>query len=778
MTNSRKQSLPDSLDKRSAVAIPAATTTPFFGGSLGSLSLFPSVKLPTENEIDLDEKKGELFDETHPHVIEAISTIIKKCSKELKKLKVNASDIKITLNHFIKECIEVLSWLETNKDKISIIYYAYTLPESVDCVITSLGIIGDPSYLPDKTFHINKDSLKLTNTKSNLLGTTFKTFPTDTISSVYVPICYASTGDTCDEQDKFKRSMQEVINTFVKDYKVSTKNIHPYLGPHDATTFIPSNNELRSEEEVLSEWLNENKRFFECHIGMKFLIHKDEYNVFPNTALRVELSKSASHTKAKEIFYKMLCDGRIETKLHFQLYNDVNNKLKGKLEKSIKKQSSLPLGTPDVKVHTEEKKETQARAVESRFKARAKMNNEPQLRTISEVEEKAEVQIEEKKEHHEPVNLLNLSALKAKEAVVVVPARKIAKEKTSVAVQVPQQIPSTPAIRLFEKLNSYKHQYPDKFNFSKSYGEMYSLLASYYLFSFVLLETTETIPTLDRVKYLKYYINDQVNFGIQLVEHRRDLLIMVFRLLSRKIEESTFIAKFGPYENKKFILSSIYTIQQKFCPIECKAFEFNMKIVEIEHDGFYTPNDVHELVSQTLMAINKLSEDNPVSYKTYISIFDTVAKLSIWETEANKSNFFPIKKNYIRWKILSEIRTAAFNAFQLTMIQAGDTDEIKDNFNGENKSPEAYTHEALGQSLFCLPLILETNITSTAIKMKAICKEVTDLISSKQTVEYLLNTHLKFLEAGYPDFSIFKRKDFNIPRSVIPETFTQLVFNR
>ena len=299
-----------------------------------NLLVYPQFAVSEDNK---EEKAA--YNEEHPNVLAVKDTLLQICRKrlqhyDLSDLNLSLDEyVKQTLEHFIKECMEVISWLEKDSNNHSILYYANTLPACVKKA-TELLTKLDPTYLSNKTINLDKTFLKehkvdFANIKKNMAGETLKNLQlTPSTTKVYLPTCYGY-GD----EDKEEGLYQQLFSTIKKylNSGILPENIYVYFGPYEPVGYSIEEREIR-EEQVLQDLLLNTANYLRAQ-QINILIHKDKYKLFPTKGLTAtDWVDSAEYKHATKVFYQLFANPK-NADLHDNFRFDVISYLKPKFDK-------------------------------------------------------------------------------------------------------------------------------------------------------------------------------------------------------------------------------------------------------------------------------------------------------------------------------------------------------------------------------------------------------------------------------------------------------------
>jgi hypothetical protein len=191
-----------------------------------------------------------------PKIDKNVRFLVRKCRTRHEAIP--AYNIQISIQHIIKECIEVLSWIERKANELTFIYYENRLPDALKYVP---GVIRnmDTSYFPGNTIFYNRESIRLPlKVRSAFDGTTVTQdalLADPRPKKVYISLCYGARGD------KFTgENFESMVNYFIDEMGVLPANIHIYLGPvEDANETQARSQEI--ERDQLFAWLLSNSNF-------------------------------------------------------------------------------------------------------------------------------------------------------------------------------------------------------------------------------------------------------------------------------------------------------------------------------------------------------------------------------------------------------------------------------------------------------------------------------------------------------------------------------------
>ena len=312
--------------------------------NLNSVSSDLLVQSQTTARYEKTEDMPEYHDD-HPDVVTVKNKIIKLCQTRFKHTDVSGLKapldvyIKQALEHFIKECIEVFSFLETENNNHSIIYYANALPWAVK---RSVEIVAglDPFYLVNRTINVNnasltKDKVDYTTIINNMAGKALdKSKLARATTKVYFPTCYGYGNDDKNTEEGLYQKFFSTTKKFLES-GILPENMYVYFGPYEPVGYSVAEAEVMGKE-VLQEFLMNTADYLKAK-NLNLLVHKDNNNLFPiNGLIAANWVESAKYKCAKNIFFTLFVDPN-NADLLVKFKDDIYKYLLPKINKSKQK---------------------------------------------------------------------------------------------------------------------------------------------------------------------------------------------------------------------------------------------------------------------------------------------------------------------------------------------------------------------------------------------------------------------------------------------------------
>ena len=702
----------------------------------------------------LDEGKA-VYNEDHPAVVAVKDNLIQICRKrlqhyDLSDLNLSLDDhVKQSLEHFIKECIEVISWLEKDNNNHSVIYYANTLPACVKKA-TELLIKLDLTSFSSKTIHLDKTFLKetqvdFTNIKKNMAGETLKGLQlTPSTTKVYLPTCYGY-GDE-DKEDGLYQQLFATIKKFLNS-GILPENIFVYFGPYEPVGYSIEEREIR-EEQVLQDLLLNAANFLKAQ-KINVLVYKDKYKLFPKKGLTpTDWVDSAEYKHAQNVFYQLFVEPK-NADLHDKFRFDVINYLKPKFDKL--KSKALVVLPQEKNQHASDAKADCGQCLqafeerlmpirfqiayntymlncltlimsqrdESRFHASptsiAIIYSEVKIEEKSEIIMPTEAMVEEKivsspmlhnaammNEHEEEKTQLYVPTVRDRAAAFY----QAIKKARGLSEQLKQDLPllQLPAQR-FKAISEFISQ-----NFSLIENTN-DLLDEHRLAIFTVV--TELMISRQKRKGFEHSI--LISFTQR--DYDSYFLNSVLNKLLENIGKCSLFTNQRNLSEKTKFIQEISNIKSEFCPLESKVEVFLQVFEKIQSEKRSNSSKQYSLtyyVRETLKSITEIAKAKSLlpSYKIYMTIYIKVVTCPTFDTPTD--SLFGFFKSYIRQDLLSEIDNSAranksFSQSSISLSSIGIDDRHHE------------TYKAIVISLlFCqhilMPTIFEKDTVNTALR--------------------------------------------------------------
>jgi hypothetical protein len=317
-----------------------------------------SVLMPSEEVKggDTGEEPYRLFNAEERIIIEEyVSTLMERSKIEIEdyERKIALYSIKLSIIHFIRECIEVISWLQKEEDGYTIFFYAGDqLPKSLLYAVETAKEI-DPSHHTERTLNLGINSF----TMKKPVRMSFANTPVQHNDikahgrniQVYIPMSYAFNGA------KSFKDMVTIINKLSAQNNLAAENINIFLGPtEDASLSISKNKERRKV--MINSWIDATRKLFSDDMRIKLLVHEN-YDIRNDNIELVEAEwyRSNEIKKAKKTFISILNNYPVLGSL---LVKDAINHLKSKIpQMGIETQAPLSYVPPEESLITDYKDE-------------------------------------------------------------------------------------------------------------------------------------------------------------------------------------------------------------------------------------------------------------------------------------------------------------------------------------------------------------------------------------------------------------------------------------